>query len=304
MLWLRRDRPAATTRKNGSLQGGATLHIPPTGPLSADTATPEMNDPGRHAQEIERAAGFLHGCESVLFVTGAGISADSGIPTYRGVGGLYEVDPTENGMPIEKVLSGNTMRRDPALTWKYLGQIEAACRGARFSRAHEVVAEIETRFERVWTLTQNVDGFHRAAGSRNVIDIHGDLHQLMCTACPFRETVEDFRHLALPPLCPRCRAMLRPDVVLFGEMLPLDKVQLLKEELALGFDCVFSIGTSSLFPYISGPVEAASRMGRPTIEINPGSSDVSHLVDVKVPLGAARGLDLIWSRYREQEVLV
>ena len=262
---------------------------------------PEVNQPGPHSQEIERAAGFLRGCRSLLFVTGAGISADSGIPTYRGVGGLYDVDPTEDGMPIEKVLSGNTMRRDPALTWKYLGQIESACRGARFNRAHAVVAEMENHFERVWTLTQNVDGFHRAAGSRNVIDIHGDLHRLMCTACTFRETVEDFRRLTLPPLCPRCEAMLRPDVVLFGEMLPLDKVQRLKEELAAGFDCVFTVGTSSLFPYISGPVQAASRLGRPTIEINPGSSDVSHLVDVKVPLGAARGLDLIWSSYRKQE---
>ena len=120
---------------------------------------------------------------------------------------------------------GNTMRRDPALTWKYLGQIESACRGARFNRAHAVVAEMENHFERVWTLTQNVDGFHRAAGSRNVIDIHGDLHRLMCTACSFRETVEDFRHLELPPLCPRCKTMLRPDVVLFGEMLSLEKVQ-------------------------------------------------------------------------------
>ena len=74
--------------------------------------------------------------------------------------------------------------------------------------------------------------------------------------------------------------MLRPDVVLFGEMLPLDKVQRLKEELATGFDCVFTVGTSSLHPYISGPVEAASRM--------------------KVPLGAVQGLDLTWSRYQEK----
>ena len=127
-----------------------------------------------HATEIARVVGMLAESRSILFVTGAGISADSGLPPYRGIGGLYNPNATEEGMPIEQALSGDVMEQRPELTWKYLAQVERACRGARHNRAHEVIAEMEARFTRVWTLTQNVDGFHRAAGARNVIDIHGD----------------------------------------------------------------------------------------------------------------------------------
>ena len=107
--------------------------------------------------EIDEIAGRLKDCSSILFVTGAGISADSGLPTYRGIGGLYEQDGTEDGIPIEAALSGAMFQRDPALTWKYIHQIESACREAGPNRAHEAIAELERRFDRVWTLTQNVD---------------------------------------------------------------------------------------------------------------------------------------------------
>ena len=132
--------------------------------------------------EIDRAIDTvvkrLANCKSLLFITGAGVSADSGLPTYRGIGGLYNVEHPEEGIPIEDILSGNMFRRRPELTWKYLGQVEQSSRGATFNRAHEVIAAMEARFPRVWTLTQNIDGFHRAAGSRNVLEIHGRLHEL------------------------------------------------------------------------------------------------------------------------------
>jgi len=249
-------------------------------------------------QAVDRVVGFLSSSRSLLFITGAGISADSGLPTYRGIGGLYDVNSTQEGLPIEELLSGRMLRTRPELTWKYLAQIGRATLGANFNRGHEVIAEMEARFGRVWTLTQNVDGFHRQAGSRNVIDIHGDLHDLYCTACRFRQSVDEFRELALPPLCPQCRAVLRPDVVLFGEVLPAEKVEQLYRELAAGFDAVFTVGTTSVFPYIAEPVREAVRQGVPTVEINPGVSEVSHLVDVKLALGAATALDAIWERYR------
>ncbi|MBN2134056.1 MAG: NAD-dependent deacylase [Sedimentisphaerales bacterium] len=259
-----------------------------------------MKDSTRdYATEIARVAEMLASSGSVLFVTGAGISADSGLPTYRGIGGLYNTNATEEGMPIERVLSGDVMEQRPELTWKYLAQIERACRDARHNRAHEVVAEIEGRFERVWTLTQNVDGFHRAAGARNVIDIHGDLHDLCCLRCSYRSTVQDYSGLSFPPRCPQCQDTLRPDVVLFGEMLPEDKVQALYEQLSAGFDIVFTIGTTSVFPYIAEPVRLAAQAGRPTVEINPDTTGVSHLVDVKLPLRAAAALQAIWDRYQQ-----
>jgi NAD-dependent deacetylase len=238
---------------------------------------------------------------SLLFITGAGVSAESGLPTYRGIGGLYEREVTDEGLPIEEILSGAMMRRRPELTWKYLAQVAEASRGAKYNRAHKVIAEMEAHFDRVWTLTQNVDGFHREAGSQNVIDIHGDMHELLCPRCGFRmriEKPEDVEPLGVPPQCPECEFVLRPDVILFGELLPMDKLGQLYQELEAGFDVVFTIGTTSVFPYIAEPVATARRAGKPTVEINPGESEVSYLVDVKISLGAAVTLDAIWTEFQ------
>jgi len=262
-----------------------------------------MDDIDQYSDGIDRVVDHLEESRSLLLITGAGISADSGLPTYRGIGGLYNVNDTEEGLPIEELLSGRTMSRAPELTWKYLAQIAGACQGATYNRAHEVAAEMEKHFDRLWVLTQNVDGFHRAAGSVNVVDIHGDLHKLMCTACDYRKTVADYSEITVPPFCPRCDSIVRPDVVLFGEMLPMVKVELLHGELEEGFDLVFTIGTTSVFPYIVEPVIAARRMGRPTIEINPGTTDVSDLVDIKLPLRAAAAMDAIWGRYQQRQTV-
>jgi NAD-dependent deacetylase len=248
-------------------------------------------------ETIDRIVDHLGRARSILFVTGAGMSADSGLPTYRGVGGLYEGGETEEGFAIEEMLSGEMFRERPALTWKYLRQIEQACRGAQFNRGHAVIAEAERHFPRVWTLTQNVDGFHRDAGSRNVIAIHGQLHQIRCSACSYREAVSDYKHLTDLPRCGSCSAVLRPDVVLFGEMLPEAGVRELKYQLRQGFDVVFSIGTTSVFPYISFPVEVALQRDKPTVEINPRTTRVSATVRYRLALGAAVALDAIWTRY-------
>jgi NAD-dependent deacetylase len=233
----------------------------------------------------------------ILFVTGAGLSADSGLPTYRGVGGLYDGVETVEGVAIEDALSGETLARDPALSWRYIMQIESACRGAVPNRGHRAIAALEARFE-VCVLTQNVDGLHRSAGSTRIIDIHGDVRQLICCECDYEKTVVDYEGLACPPRCPACGGILRPDVVLFGEVLPLDKVARLAVELDRGFDAVFSVGTSSLFPYIAEPVLRARASGALTVEINPGQTAVSHLVDERLPVGASEALEALASRLR------
>lgn len=242
---------------------------------------------------IAAAARILAGARSALFITGAGISADSGLPTYRGIGGLYDDADTDDGIPIEVALSGHMMTMNPALCWKYIAQIERACRGARFNRAHEIIAELDRRLDRVCVLTQNVDGFHRDAGSRTVIEIHGTVRSLSCTRCRHRREVADYRELDIPPRCPDCAGLVRPDIVLFGEMLPGREVARLTEQLATGFDAVVSIGTTSVFPYIAQPVMDAARRGVPTIEINPGESEVSDLVDVRLRTGAAAAMQAI-----------
>ncbi|MBN1764244.1 MAG: NAD-dependent protein deacylase [Sedimentisphaerales bacterium] len=254
----------------------------------------------RDEKQINRVVEILHRCSNILFITGAGVSADSGLPTYRGIGGLYNEGQTEEGIDIEEALSGEMMLKNPQLCWKYIGQIEKACRGAKFNRAHEVISEMERHFHRLWTLTQNVDGFHRDAGSRNLIEMHGNVHQLMCTSCSWRQYVADYSDIALPPYCPDCGALVRPEVVLFGEILPMDKYYLLCEELAQGFDIIFSVGTTSVFPYIAEPVWQAQQKHIPTVEINPGHTEVSDIVNIKITTAAALALNEIWNRYRQK----
>ena len=227
---------------------------------------------------------------STLFITGAGISADSGLPTYRGVGGLYEDAGTDDGIPIEDALSGPMFRRNPGLTWKYIRQIEEACRGAAPNRAHRVIAALQERLSRVVVLTQNVDGLHARAGSRDRIAIHGTVHDLHCVRCAWARTVPDYAALPALPTCPECGGIVRPDVVLFGEMLPPRAVDRLEGELSRGFELVVSVGTSSLFPYIAAPVFLTAQRGRPTVEINPGTTEVSRVVAHRIRAGAADAL--------------
>lgn len=258
-----------------------------------------MQSPSEPEKALNELVGYLRISRNILVITGAGISAESGLPTYRGIGGLYENRLTAENLEIEEVLSGAMLRRDPRLTWSYIMEIEKACRGAKFNRAHRIIAEMEQRFERVWVLTQNIDGFHRDAGSRNVLDIHGDIHDLFCPDCDYRERVADFSHLDLPPHCPDCGAVIRPDVTLFGEFLDPVKIARLRAEIRRGFDLVISIGTTSVFPYISGPVREARLKGIPAIEINPGVTEVSGQVSLKLASTAGDALSAAWERLKK-----
>ncbi len=225
---------------------------------------------------------LLRGDPATLFITGAGVSADSGLPTYRGVGGLYEDADTDGGVPIEVALSGPMFRRDPALTWRCIHQLERACRGAEPNIAHRAIAALQQRLSRCVLLTQNVDGLHERAGSTDLIPIHGTLADLRCLRCAWAENVADYAHLPPLPTCPDCGGIVRPEVVLFEEMLPPRAVQRLEAELDRGFDLVVSIGTTSAFPYIAAPVALVGRQGGSTFELNPGTTAVSHIVQHRI----------------------
>jgi NAD-dependent deacetylase len=255
--------------------------------------------------KLAEIAGLLNQSDRVLFITGAGISADSGLPTYRGVGGLYNRQHTEDGYAIEECLSGSMFHKKPELTWKYMLQLGIAIAEHHPNDAHRIIAQWEKRFAarggKVVVMTQNIDGYHRAAGLSNVHEFHGSLGTLDCTECAWSESfaldtdiVERLEKLqqTLPPKCSNCNAVIRPRVVLFEEMLPLQVIEAFQNEFdgGNGFDLVFSIGTSGMFPYITGPVRIAARKGIPTVEINPEDSELSHDVRVHLPMTAAEAL--------------
>ena len=250
-----------------------------------------MSDP------IDQTARHLQKSHRVLIITGAGISADSGLPTYRGIGGLYSDAHTEEGLPIETLLSGHMLNTQPGLCWKYISQIEAACRGAQPNTAHNVITRLQSTIPEVWVLTQNVDNLHQLAGNQNLIEIHGNLTRLFCTQCDAEEIRETYANLPLPPRCPRCSGLVRPGIVLFGEALPHKAVTTLEEQLSLGFDLILSVGTSSGFPYIAAPVLNAHSQGLPTVEINPDTTEVSPFVSIRIRQNAAAAFEELWRRF-------
>lgn len=241
---------------------------------------------------LQTAAALRH-ARRILIITGAGLSADSGLPTYRGVGGLYNAK-TADGLPIDMALSGPMLRRDPALCWKYIAELGKACLGAQPNAAHYAIAQLQRLKPECWVLTQNVDGYHRAAGSppERLIEIHGQLAPLFCQSCgEVDPELSEHLQRPLPPLCKHCHGVLRPPVVLFEEMLPERALETLYEEMAKGFDAVLSIGTTASFPYIHEPVLRTRVSGGFTAEINPTPTDHSAGMDVFLGCRALEVMD-------------
>ena len=254
-------------------------------------------------EKFEAVAKLVSESERILFITGAGISIDSGLPTYRGIGGLYEGRDTEDGIPIEEALSHTMMTSNPAITWKYLWEIAEVTRGAKPNRGHEIIAQWMREKPGSWVLTQNVDGLHAAAhDSEHLIEVHGRAERLYCTECGHRESGEEFLFRSGkvqrpdPPICEGCGGILRPDVVLFGEFLSDESLGKMGQLHDAGIELVVSIGTSSLFPYITGPVEMASQFGIPCVEINPEETTVSRLCDHRFEEACSVALEEIRKR--------
>lgn len=233
----------------------------------------------------------LEKVRSVGVITGAGISVESGIPPYRGKGGVYD-DPKEGEKTIEAV-SGSTLITDPDRTWRAIAKMAGHAKGAKPNAAHMALVDIEERADRFVLLTQNVDGLHQAAGSRNVIDIHGTLSEIFCMSCGKSGQIEDISLVEKAPKC-SCGGVLRPNVVLFEEMLPQDKLTRIYQEFyAQCPDLILIIGTSAMFPYIVEPALVAHDNGKLVVEVNLELTALSHNVDFSLRDSAGVILPLI-----------
>ena len=230
---------------------------------------------------LKQVGELLRDSRRVLFITGAGVSAESGIPTFRGAAAAFPDGRTEEGEPFEHVLSGSTFLLEPKLSWKYFFRLELSLRGKQPNAAHLAMASLQTSERSVCIATQNIDGLHQLSGSRFVLELHGNLRRIICPRCEYREYLETFEGMSPLPLCPTCRAVLRPDAVLYEESLPEDVFDQFEAEQTRGFDLIFSVGTTSIFDYVTQPILAAADRGVPVVEINPEQTLVSNLVDFR-----------------------
>jgi NAD-dependent deacetylase len=219
----------------------------------------------------------------VFVVTGAGVSAESGIPTFRGKEGYWQnFDPTKLATP-------EAFARDPNLVWDWYRERRERIRKAEPNPAHHAIAKLAEWAGEFLLVTQNVDDLHRRAGvaSEKMVQIHGDIFITHCSRCDFKRHEHDDGTL---PKCPECGALLRPGVVWFGEQLDLAKIGIV-ENFVTGGDCdlVIVVGTTALFGYIiDWALRARGHTGQ-LIEVNPEATSLSPFAtkSVREPAGVA-----------------
>jgi NAD-dependent deacetylase len=222
----------------------------------------------------------------VLVLTGAGISAESGVPTFRGGGNTA----VWKGMPFDVISSARMVERDLPAVWEWFDYRRSLLQSLQPNPAHYELARWANLFPEFTLVTQNVDGLHQTAGSRDVIELHGSVWRARCVSC--RTSYEIVRHKQRLDNCHGCGAWLRPDVVLFGEMLPPGAFEVAAERAAECQLC-FVVGTSALvYPAASLP-EIAKAAGAYVCEVNPERTPLSAICDEVLTGKAGEVLPLI-----------
>lgn len=228
-------------------------------------------------KEIAKAYELISGSNEIVVLTGAGISAESGIPTYRGEEGLWRnYDPHELATP-------EAFFKNPKLVWEWYDSRRAIMKNAKPNPGHFAITALEKEKKDFTLITQNVDGLHFAAGTRNVIELHGSLWEIKCTETECEKLEKNYQVPIpeLPPKCDACDAVMRPNTVLFGEIIPMERID----------RCLFAIEQCDLLLIVgtSGVVEPAASMGliakkseKPVVEINIDITPGTGLYDASV----------------------
>lgn len=233
-------------------------------------------------EKAARIRSRLLNASSIAVLTGAGISADSGVPTFRGVDGLWR------NFRAEELATPDAFRRDPVLVWEWYNWRREIIATKNPNAAHHALVKLERHTPTFTLITQNVDGLHAKAGSKNITEIHGNIWKTRCTACG------DVSHnfdvpIAILPHCKKCNGLLRPHIVWFGESLdPAD----IKQSMDAMRTCevLLVIGTSGIVQPAASFVSAAKGAGAYVLEINIEETPNSYLVD-EVLVG--RALDVV-----------
>lgn len=233
--------------------------------------TSKMNHRIKEAKEIiDRAS-------NITILTGSGISAESGIPTFRGQQGLWkEFRP-------EDIATPQAFWRDPKFVWEWYEHRRKTMREAKPNAGHYAIADLENQKSKFTLITQNIDGLHQRAGSRNVVEIHGNIWQIRCTQfdCNILEQNYDVPLKELPPKCKNCDALGRPNVVWFGEIIPMESID--KTLLAIEqCEVMLVVGTSGVVEPAASMGLVAKQTGKTVIEINLEPTHNSPLYDLTI----------------------
>lgn len=241
---------------------------------------------------IERAVEILRNAGSLTVLTGAGISAESGVPTFRGKDGLWRK------YRAEELATWNAFQRDPELVWEWYDMRRGLINDAEINQGHIIIAEMEKHYDDFVLITQNVDGLHRKAGNKNIIELHGNLWRVRCLS---EDKVFEFKEVPLkiiPPKC-SCGSLLRPDVVWFNE--PMPQLEIHRAcNASEGCDVMLVVGTSAVVqPAASLPI-IAKNAGAKVVELNVAATPLTGLVDVSIKGKAGEMLPLIWRQVMEK----
>jgi NAD-dependent protein deacetylase/lipoamidase len=225
---------------------------------------------------------WIKNARSIAVLTGAGISAESGIPTFRDAGGLWK------NFRAEDLATPQAFARDPKFVWEWYDWRRSLIAKAEPNAGHRALAELEKRAAHFTLITQNVDGLHDRAGSRHILKVHGDIWTLRCTLCGLERHEPRPSLPDLPPHC-NCGGLERPGVVWFGESLPPD-IWSQAEQAAAAADLFLVIGTSASVYPAAGLVHLAKAAGAKVVEVNPAETSVSGMVDFSWRVPAAEAL--------------
>lgn len=228
----------------------------------------------------------------VVFVTGAGISQESGIPTFRGKDGLWR---NHDAMKLATI---DAFYDNPKLVWEWYNERMENIFNTNPNQGHIAIAELE-KFVEVKVLTQNIDGLHQKAGSTKVLELHGSIVKIKCSVCGFRDKIT-IAYSKIPPLC-ECGNLLRPDVVWFGESLP----QYVWEKaimIARQCDLMVIVGTSLVVsPANTLPIYAKQNNSM-LIEVNPEKTEMSSEMDLVIRDSSASALPEFVSMFKEAKL--
>ena len=229
--------------------------------------------------------------ESIVFFTGAGISSESGIPTFRGKAGIW------NKLRPEELANFNAFIRNPEMVWEWYNHRKKIIHESQPNAAHLTIAEMQNHFNDVTVVTQNIDNLHRRAGSNTIFELHGNIERNYCINCKkFYNEELDFSKGV--PKC-ECGGLIRPDVVWFGEYLPEDQF-LGGEKAAINSDIFFVVGTSAIVYPAAGLVYTARQSGSTIVEINIEETPFSSIADYSYFGKAGEVLPIILEEYKSR----